>query len=138
MGSPLGYVQDGLPVDLGRFAELPRRSACFERKTSYFTADGRPNGRCGLQVFLAEGRTQANEVSRPHFRGRFQMLPDAPHCPIHVAVLMIPIEPEIQRGHRYGKIAFLKKKISEELRSKPRWRCPVAGCNRCHVSEDSV
>jgi hypothetical protein len=37
-------------------------STGFERKTSYFTANGRPNGRYGLQVFLAEQRTQAQLV----------------------------------------------------------------------------
>jgi hypothetical protein len=58
---------------------------------------------------------------------------EAPRCPDHVAVRMIPLEPEVQRGYRFGKYAHLKKKVIAELRSNPRWKCPVQNCNRCEV-----
>jgi len=66
------------------------------------------------------------------------MQSDAPRCPVHVAVAMVAIEPEIQRGNRYGRLSFLRKKTAEQLRSKPRWKCPVAGCKRCHVDDDLI
>lgn len=49
--------QGPLAVDLGRFAEQVRLIPCFELFSAVFTANGLRNGRCGLQVFLAEGRT---------------------------------------------------------------------------------
>jgi hypothetical protein len=59
--------------------------------------------------------------------------PYAPRCPDHIAVQMVPLTPEIQRGYKFGKYAHLKKKVIKVLRSSPRWKCPVENCKRCEV-----
>ncbi len=60
-------------------------------------------------------------------------IPEPPFCPVHVAVKMVPLEPEIQRGYKFGQFAQLKKKVIKILRSSPRWKCPVQNCQRCEV-----
>ena len=118
-------VSSGAPAELsafGIFSFLTLRPLPVEQLPA------RVSAHCFSRGFLTHGYLL---YMRPN-------LPNTPRCPIHVAVRMIPVEPEIKRGHRYGKLANLKKKISEELRSRPRWKCAVEGCHCCQVTEISI
>jgi hypothetical protein len=63
---------------------------------------------------------------------------EAPHCPDHAGVKMVRMNLEPRRNFKIGRWSKFLTRTIKELRDSPRWKCPVAGCNRCHVDDDLI